>query len=210
MRAALRAVTLRVSFAALAIAVASCALLSPPTPQIDKAVLNKIPLDLPHREGHGNTLLVFPPETASIYDTTQMVYRARAHEVAYFSQHQWGATPSQMLQPLMIKTLENTRYFRAVLTPPHPGGHTYALHTEILELIQDFTSQPATLLLSLRLQLTDHTATHVIATKEISLREPMQQKTPYAGVVAANEATAKALQEVAVFVLEEADRGSAN
>jgi hypothetical protein len=33
----------------------------------------------------------------------------------------------------------------------------------------------------------------------------MQQKTPYAGVRAANEAIAKALQEAARFVLEKAD-----
>jgi cholesterol transport system auxiliary component len=134
-----------------------------------------------------------------------MVYRDRPHQVAYFGQHEWAETPSQMLHPLVVKTLENTRYFRAVLTPPYTGRYTYALRTEILELTQDFTSQPATLLLSMRLQLTDAAAAHVIATKEISLREPMQQKTPYAGVAAANEATAKALQEVAVFVLEKAD-----
>ena len=197
--------TLRISLAALAIALANCTLLSPPKIKIDKAVLNQIPLELPHREGHGSTLLVFPPETASIYDTTQMVYRDRPHQVAYFGQHEWADTPSHMLYPLVVKALENTGYFRAVLTPPYTGRYTYALRTEIVELTQDFTSQPATLVMSLRLQLTDASAAHVIATKEISQRELMQQKTPSAGVAAANEATAKALQEVAVFVLEKAD-----
>lgn len=205
MKAMPGALTLRVSLAALAIAVASCTWLSPPKNKIDKAVLNQMPLELPHREGHGSTLLVFPPETASIYDTTQMVYRDRPHQVAYFGQNEWAETPSQMLHPLVVKTLESTGYFRAVLTPPYTGRYTYALRTEILEVTQDFTSQPATLVLSLRLQLTDAAAAHVIATKEISLREPMQQRTPDAGVAAANEATAKALREVAVFVLAKAD-----
>jgi cholesterol transport system auxiliary component len=195
----------RVSLTALAIAVASCTLLSPAKTTTDKAVLNQIPLELPHRESHGGTLLVFPPQTESIYDTTQMVYRERPHQIAYFGQNEWADTPSHMIQPLLVKALENTGYFRAVLTPPYTGGYTHALRTEILELTQDFTAEPATLLLSLRLQLTDAPAARVLATKEISLREPMQQKTPHAGVAAANEATAKALREVAAFVLEKAD-----
>ena len=48
-------------------------------------------------------------------------------------------------------------------------------------------------------------ATHqVIATKEVSLREPMRERDPYAGVVAANEATQKALRELARFVIDNA------
>jgi cholesterol transport system auxiliary component len=44
----------------------------------------------------------------------------------------------------------------------------------------------------------------VVAIKEVSIREPMLKKTPYAGVVAANEATAKALLELTRFVLDKA------
>jgi len=205
MKVAADATPLRVSLGALAIALAGCTLFTPAQIKIDKAVLNQIPLELPHREGHGTTLLVLPPQTAAIYDSTQMVYRDRAHQVAYFAQHEWADTPSHMLHPLVVRTLENTGYFRAVLMPPYMGRYTYALHTEILELTQDFTAQPATVLLSVRVQLSDASAAHVIAAKEISLREPMQQSTPYAGVTAANQATAKALQELAVFVLDTAE-----
>jgi cholesterol transport system auxiliary component len=42
----------------------------------------------------------------------------------------------------------------------------------------------------------------VISTKKITVREPMQKKNPEAGAAAANGAIAKALQEVAGFVLE--------
>jgi cholesterol transport system auxiliary component len=183
----------------------SCALLSPAKIETKKQVLNKIPPALPQQETRAITLLVFPPETKPIYDTTQMAYTIRPYQVAYFSRHEWSETPSRMLQPLLVRTLQNTHYFRAVLTPPYSGRYTYSLRTEILELTQDFTSEPATLQLSLRLQLSNDAANRVIATKEISLREPMQQRTPYAGVVAANDATAKALQKVAEFVLEKTD-----
>jgi cholesterol transport system auxiliary component len=196
----------RVIVVALSVPTASsCAPLSPARIETKKEVLNKIPPALPQQETRAVTLLVFPPETSPLYDTTQIAYTIRPYQIAYFSQHEWGETPSRMLQPLLVRTLQNTHYFRAVLKPPYSGRYTYSLRTEILELMQDFTSEPATLQLSLRVRLSNDTANRIIATKEISLREPMQQKTPYAGVMAANDATAKALQKVTEFVLEKTD-----
>jgi cholesterol transport system auxiliary component len=181
-----------------------CALLSPANVEMTTATLDKMPQQLPHLNAHPATLLVFPPEATAIYDTTRMAYTLRPYEVAYFSHHQWGEKPSRMLQTLLVRTLATTGYFSAVLTPPYTDSYTYALHTEILELVQDFTPEPPTLRLSLHLQLRDDVAGRLVATRDILLREPMQQKAPYAGVVAANEAMAKALLEIAAFVLEKA------
>lgn len=203
MKTARHKAVVRVIAASLAATLVSgCTLLSPANVEIKKEMLDKVPVELPQREAHAATLLVFPPETRPIYDTTQMAYTIRPYQVDYFGYHEWGATPSNMLQPLLVKTLENTHYFSAVLTPPYSGSYTYLLRTEILELNQDFTSEPAVLQLTLRFQLSDGAANRVIATGEISLHEPMQQKTPDAGVVAANNAVAKALQELARAVLE--------
>jgi cholesterol transport system auxiliary component len=174
--------------------------------ETSKEVLNKMPAEVPQRASRGALLLVFPPQARPIYDTTQMAYTTQPYEIAYFSQHEWAETPAQMLQPLLVKTLESTRFFGAVLAPPYAGRYGYALRTEIRELIADFTSEPAALRLSLRFQLSDGAAGRIVAVKEISIREPMQKKTPYAGVVAANEATAKALLELARFVLDNGSR----
>ncbi|MGH8202236.1 MAG: ABC-type transport auxiliary lipoprotein family protein [Steroidobacteraceae bacterium] len=125
-----------------------------------------------------------------------------AADIAYFSQRQWGATPSQMIQPLVVATLEKTHSFRIVVMPPYTGPYEYSVRTEILDLIQDFTPKSATLVLSLRVQLAGYGATGVIATRDISVREPMLQMNSRAGGVAANAATAKALQQMAEFVLE--------
>jgi cholesterol transport system auxiliary component len=200
----LRTVLLTVGIAAICAAVTGCSLLSPSKIKVEKAMLDQIPLDLPHRESRSDTVLVFPPQTAPVYDTKQMAYRTRAHEVAYFSEREWGETPAQMLHPLLVKALDNTRAFGAVLVPPYTGRYGRALRTEILELIQDFTSQPAILVLTLKFQLTDYEMKQVIATKEVSVREPMQERSSYGGVVAANEATADALRQMAEFVSEAA------
>lgn len=178
----------------------SCALLAPANVETRKEMLTKVPLDLPEGGTRPATLLVLPPETSAAYDTTQMAYEIRPHEIAYFGRTEWGEKPSQMIHRLVVQTLENARYVAAVVTPPFMGPYTHSLRTEILALQQDFTAQPATLQLTLRAQLTAEAGNRVVGTKEISVREPMQERTPYAGAVAANDAMAKALTQLAEFV----------
>jgi cholesterol transport system auxiliary component len=181
-----------------------CTLFSPVKIDTTKNVLNNIPLDLPSEKTHSTTLLVLVPETTPIYTTTRMAYTTQAYQVAYFSRNEWAETPSQMIQPLIVKTLRNTHYFSEVLSPPYFGRYTFALRTEILELKQDFTSEPAMLQLAMRFDLSREATDQVIATKELSVREPMMERNPYAGVVAANEAIAKVLRELARFIIEKA------
>lgn len=182
-----------------------CTLFSPVNVDTNKYLLNNIPGDLRSEETHAATLLVMVPETMPAYATTQMAYSTQAYKIAYFSKNEWAATPSQMIQPLVVQTLRNTRYFSEVLSAPYFGPHTFALRIEILALEQDFTSEPAMLRLAMRISLSSGATNQVVATKELSVREPMPERTPYAGVVAANEAMPKILRELAKVVVDEAD-----
>jgi cholesterol transport system auxiliary component len=179
-------------------------LLSPVKIDTKKYVLNRVPLDLPIAQAHAATLLVLLPETDPIYATTQMAYTSQAYQIAYFSQNEWAKTPSQMIQPLIVETLRHIHYFSEILVPPHFGHHTYALRTEIVELQQDFSSNPAILRLTMRFYLSRDVTAQVIATKEMTVQEPLRDRTPYAGVVAANEAMVKVLRELARFTVEKA------
>jgi cholesterol transport system auxiliary component len=195
----------RAAFIALCVPIAaSCGLLSPVKIETRKEVLSQIPTHLPQATTRAATLLILAPRTHPAYDTTQMAYTTEPHQIAYFAWNEWGETPAQMIQPLMVKTLQQARYFGAVLSPPYMGRYTYALRTEILELKQDFTSEPAVLQLAMRFELTRWGANEVVAAKEISLSEPMLGRTPSAGVVAANNAMVSALRQLAQFVLEKA------
>jgi cholesterol transport system auxiliary component len=179
-------------------------LLSPVNISTQKYVLNRIPLDLPIEQTHALSLLVLAPESDRVYGTTRMAYTTQAYQIAYFSQNEWAETPSQMILPLIVATISNTHYFREVLASPDFGRHTFALRTEILELKQDFTADPAMLQFTMRFYLRREATNEIIATKEVSVREAMREKNPYAGVVAANEAAAKVLRELATFVVEKA------
>jgi len=166
------------------------------------ALLDAMPAQVPHRAQGQAMLLVLAPQARSAVDTTQMAYSLRPHELAYFARHQWAETPPQMLQPLLVRTMEATGAFTAVVTPPQTGRISLELRTEIVDLVQDFTADPPVLRLALRATLSDEAANRTIATREWTVRQPMAAKTPAAGVLAGNAALARMLRELAAFVLE--------
>lgn len=181
-----------------------CALLSPVNIETKKYVLSHLPSDLPIAPRLSGTVLVLPPETKPIFATTQMAYTMKTYEIAYFSRNEWAATPSQMIQPLLVETLRRTRHFSEVLPAPHLARHTFVLRTEILELKQDFTSDPAALHLAIRFTLSREATSQVIAVQELAVQEPMHERTPYAGVLAANAAMERLLRGFAGFMTEKA------
>jgi cholesterol transport system auxiliary component len=187
---------------ALAAGLTGCALAPATDPPMTAALLDQMPSQVPHRSAGASTVLVLPPEARPAIDTPQMAYSLRPHHLAYYAQNQWAETPPQMLQPLVVRTLEATGAFRAVVTSPHTGAYALGLQTEITELVQDFAQEPPTVRLSLRVRLSDGSANRVLATREIIVKQPMQQKNPQAGVAAANAAMASALEELAGFVLD--------
>jgi cholesterol transport system auxiliary component len=195
----------RLALIACVVLFAGCTLFSPVNVETKKHMLNDVPLDLPGERTGTATLLVLAPETVPLYATTQMAYSTQAYQIAYFSKNEWAETPSQMIQPLIVKTLRNTHFFSEVLSPPYVGGYTFALRSEILEFEQDFTSEPAMLQLTMRIDLIRGATNQLVASKELAVREPMTGRYPYAGVVAANEALSGLLRELAKFVVEKAD-----
>jgi cholesterol transport system auxiliary component len=183
-----------------------CTLFSAPLPEVQRGMLTEVSSEPPGSEGsvpRSATLLILPPRTQRAYDTTQMAYMVRDQEIAYYRDHEWGATPSEMMQPLLITTLERTHCLAAVLAAPNVGRSTYVLQTQIGELVQDFTQPTAAVRIGMHVQLT-HTVGRRAVSKEIVVTEPMSQRSPQAGVAAANRAMARALQEVARFVLDNA------
>lgn len=177
-----------------------CALFTAPRAEPDKEVLIAIPTDLAARPRRDLSLLVLTPEAGTIHDTALMAYVDRPGRIAYFSRSEWAARPPQMLRALLVRTLDRSRYVAAVVTPPFAGRISCALRTEIMAFEQDFTTDPPTFHLTLRVSLIPAGAGAVVVTHEVELREPLAERTPQGGAAAANAATAKALKEVAEFV----------
>ena len=145
------------------------------------------------------TLAVSPTRAAPGYDSPRMVYVRKAYELESFAKNQWVDTPARMLAPLLVRALEGSGKFRAVVQSPSPVAADLRLDTEIVRLQQEFTAHPSRVHLTLRAQLIDAKSARVVASREFDVIEDAASEDPYGGVIAANRAVREALAELVEF-----------
>lgn len=148
------------------------------------------------------TLLVNPPHAASGFDSQRIIYVRAAHQLEYFAHSEWIDTPARMLAPLIVSAVETRGGFRAVVLLPSAASGDLRLDTEILRLRQDFTSTPSQVRFTLRAYLEDNATRRVLATREFDASVAAASEDPYGGVVAANQAVQRVLQQLADFCAE--------
>lgn len=188
-----------------ALTLSSCQLFSPvKPPEINKYAIKKIPQDIVRHKRHRKTLLVLPVESRPAYNTTQMAYSSWPYQVAYFAKNEWIETPGQMLLPLVIQTLQNTNYYRAIVTSGYAGTYEYALYLQLLNAKDDFNDLPPQFELTIRAQILKMSTGRITATKTFFIEEPLRYRTPFSGVVAANAAAAEFQRRLAAFCLRNA------
>jgi len=144
-------------------------------------------------------LEVGTPRAAPGFDTAEMAYVQRPYSLDYFAVHRWVEPPAQMMAPLLVRALEGTGAFRAVV---HGAGGVRAdvrLDTEIVRLQQSFLTRPSRVELVLRAQLVDVGSRRVVATRTIEVAREAPTDDPEGGVAAANAALASVLAQVAAF-----------
>lgn len=147
------------------------------------------------------TLLIEAPKATQAFDTTQMAYVNKPYQLTYFSYNQWADTPAQMLQPLLVQTLQSTNHFHAVIATANSTKYDLVLKTTVLQLQQSFLQKPSQIQFNVRVQLVNNTSHQVIETQQFNVAESASEDTPYGGVVAANKATEKLLQQITQFCL---------
>jgi len=125
-----------------------------------------------------------------------MAYMRHPHEVEYFALHRWVDSPARMLEPLLVRAAEQTGLFRSV---SEAGGGTQVdlrLDSRLLYLLQVCRLEPSELQLALRVSLVEMDSGRVIGERTLSVSEPLEIRTPYAGVEAANRAVADLLSDL--------------
>lgn len=179
----------------------SCSLLSPVKKPSNTYFLNQIPCDIPQKPKGSIKLVVAAPEARPMNSTTNIVYSLKPYKVAYYSENEWAETPSQMLQQLIVQTLQKTNHYTAVISAPYFGSYDYTLTTQILFLQQIYTVNPPVVQFTLRAQLAKSGTNELIAIKQFEINQPVHDCTPYSGVLATNMAVSKILAELTDFVL---------
>ena len=148
----------------------------------------------------GAVLLVGLPQAVPGFDTQRMVYVPRQYEVSYFSANQWVDTPSHMLIPLLVTTLERTGVWRAVVMAPNPLRADYRVDVNGLLLAQEVFQPPSRVRLAWRAQLIDLRSGQVLGTRFFEAAQEAPSEDAYGGVRAANQGVATLLEEMSLWV----------
>ena len=144
-------------------------------------------------------LVVVVPRAAAGHDSTRMVYLQRPQELQAFAFNEWADTPAQMLAPMLVRALQDSGAFRAVLLAPSAATGRWRLETELIRLQQDFNTQPSQVRLTLRAVLLDSGTRQVIATREFDESVAARADNPVAGAAAAQQAAQRVLVALATF-----------
>jgi len=158
------------------------------------------PAAAPQPAGAGSPVLVVEmPRAGPGFDSARMVYLRQPQQLQSFAFHEWVDTPAHMLAPLLVRALQGSGSFRAVLLAPSSAGGALRLETELIRLQQDFGSSPSHVRLSLRAMLLDGATRRPIGWREFDVSVPAASDDPAGGVAAAREATRQLLGEILVF-----------
>jgi cholesterol transport system auxiliary component len=146
-------------------------------------------------------LAVSMPRARPGFDTAQMAYLRRAHELQYFASNRWAAAPAQMLGPQITQALERSGAWRSVVHNPSAASANLRLDSELVRLVQDFTTQPSRVRITLRAELIETASGRVLGAREFDEVETAPSDDPYGGVLAANRGLARLLGKLAEFAM---------
>jgi cholesterol transport system auxiliary component len=153
------------------------------------------------------TLLISIPRAQPGFDTPRMAYFLRPLELNYYAFNQWVDTPARMMLKPLVESMERSGLWRAVMQAPSPVRADYRLDCDSLVLEQQFFSR-SRVRLGLRAQLIDIKRRIVIGARNFEVFAASPSEDAYGGVVAANEASAKLLEELTDWVATMMDEDS--
>lgn len=146
--------------------------------------------------GAKGVLVVGLPQAEAGFDSARIAYLQRPYEVNFYATNQWADTPARMLVPLLVRSLETTGLWRAVVSLPTTVRADYRLDISGLALQQEFLQRPSRTRVMLRAQLVELNAQRVMGSRSFEALEPAPSDDAYGGVLAANRATARVLHAV--------------
>lgn len=189
---------------ALIALVAGCTALQPPAVENPNLyVLAADPVRKEPQPRRDAVIEVALPRAWPGFDTQQMAYVRKPYELEFFAASRWADTPPRMLGPLLARALEQTGGFRAVVLAPSLVPADLRLDTEVIRLQQNFAPRPSRAEITLRVQLTDVRAKRVVAAKVLEETESAPSEDAVGGVIAANAALQRLLQQVVDFCIAE-------
>ncbi len=148
------------------------------------------------------TLIVNPTRAAAGFDSQRIIYLREAHRLEYFANSEWVDPPARMLGALIVKAIERSGTFSAVVLSAGAAAGEVRLDTEIVRLQHEFLTSPSRVRFTLRATLVDDKTRRVLAWREFDVSVAAGSDDPYGGVLAANQAVQSVLSSLSQFLTE--------
>jgi len=142
------------------------------------------------------------------YDGPQMIYFRKPHQLEFYAHNRWAAPPGRMLEPILLRMLEDSGLFRGVAGPDIAVDAELTLNVKLLYLKQVFSNLSSEVDMALEVDLVATVDARLIASHRFSVVEPVTEPTPYGGVQAADRATRRLLASVQTFLIRQLQRES--
>ena len=141
-------------------------------------------------------IAVSVPQTWPGFGSLEIAYTRVPNRIEYYAHSEWADNPAQMIGPLLIRALEQSGEFSAVVTPGKGIATDLRLDSEIVKIQQDFDVSPSVGRVVLRVQLIDLPTTRVIGTQTFQATVPAATDDPPGGVAAMNKALSIVLDQI--------------
>lgn len=180
---------------------AGCAIFKPVERQtINNYELAAEAMHFPQAKPSSLVLFVNNTQAGPGYETSGIAYTQSPFQINYFAKNRWLAPPAQMINKALVNSLQQSHYFKAVAIVPYVGFHDFRLDTRLLELKQNFQTDPSQISLVLVAQLIDAQRQTVIASKQFKVTVNAANS-PEGGISAANQALSRLLEQIVVFCI---------
>ncbi len=146
-------------------------------------------------------LKISTPEAAPAYASSRMAYIEQPYRIDYFARNEWTDPPSRMLKTLLTQQLANCGLFRFVFSDSAGVDETLRLDSELIELVQAFDASSSQVRVTIRFDLVDVAQRTILFSETLSASEPAARD-PYSGVVAANAALQRVLDQLTAKLRE--------
>jgi cholesterol transport system auxiliary component len=180
----------------------ACNLLKPEAnPAISFYALNRLPMAPASGVAARATIIVNPPHAAAGFETSKIIYLRQPHQMEYYSQSEWVATPAKMLSPLIVDTLSREGSFIAVVLTPTAALADLRLTTEVTRLQHEFFdhARPSRVRFTLRAIIMDEKSRKVLVARELEAIADSPSENAAGAVAAANLAVALVLKDLAML-----------
>ena len=145
------------------------------------------------------TLVVNLPRAAAGFESARFVYLRQPQAIDSYALSAWADTPAQMLAPLIVRAVQRSGAFRAVVRGPSAAEGEFQLDTELIRLQHEFMSRPSRVRLTLRADLIATAGRRVLASREFDASAAATSEDAPGGVAAAHAAVQTVLAELAAF-----------